>query len=354
MGQEEQGDKPRSVLRALRLAFARSAGEKLQLPMSVIGARQSSRMPDDLARNVGEDWLLLQFRNGDGASAAVCVDQGTVSAVIQVQTIGEVMPGAPTPRAFTDTDAAMVAPLVEDALTRAASLVDASGDQSSLTGCEFTTRLADLRTLSLAMVEDAYRVFDLTVELAGGLRQGQVAVFLSDRPADSDDTGAAQDDIGPNLEQASGVLRADLNTVICRMSLPLSSLSELRLGDVLPLTGVRLDRAEILTIDRNRAAIGRLGQCGGMRAVRLNKYVPLLTLAQSDVEGFQEARSQVSPHSETDISAPAEMPLTPAAFDLTPADEIGEDLSFADSDRMVAEISQLAGLTPGEDPNGVS
>ncbi|CUH42077.1 hypothetical protein [Ruegeria atlantica] len=117
-GQEEQGEKPRSVLRALRLAFARTAGDRFQLPLSVIGARQSLKAQDTLAEVVDADWMLLRLGNADGMSAAICVDMGVVSAIVQVHTIGEVMPNPPTAREYTDTDAAMVAPLVEDALTR--------------------------------------------------------------------------------------------------------------------------------------------------------------------------------------------------------------------------------------------
>ncbi|WP_170761922.1 FliM/FliN family flagellar motor switch protein [Ruegeria lacuscaerulensis] len=354
-GQDEQSDKPRSVLRALRLAFARAAGDELQLPLAIIGAKQSCQTPDALTRNVGEERLLLQFSNSDGASAAICMDLSVVSAVVQVQTIGELMPEPPAPRAFTDTDAAMVAPLAEDALARAASLVDAPGDQSNMSGYEFTARLADLRTLSLAMVEDAYRAFDLTVELGGGLRQGLISVFLPDRPVESDDTDLRQEDIGPNLEQASGVLRAELNTVICRMSLPLASLSHLGVGDVLPLTGSRLDRAEILAIDRTRAAIGRLGQCGGMRAVRLNEDTPLPALSHPAEEEFLEARSPASSHGTSGTPAPTEISLAASPFDPNATDEITTDLNFSDSDQIVAEISQLAGLTPqDDDTNSIS
>lgn len=354
VGQEEQGEKPRSILRALRLAFARAAGERLQLPMVVIGAKQSCRTPDALADQVGEDWLLLRFVDGDGMSAAICMDLGAVSAIVQVQTIGEVMAVEPMPRAFTHTDGAMVAPMVEDALARAVDLVEAPRDQSCLSGLEFATRLADLRTLTLAMVEDAYRVFDLTVELGGGPRQGQISVILPD-PSTGDADEVAQEVTGPNLEQASGVLRAELNTVICRMSLPLASLSHLKVGDALPLTGSRLDRAEVLTIDRTRAAIGRLGQCGGMRAVRLNEYAPLTALTQSKAAEFLEARSTAKPQSETDKPTRTGISHMPAAFDPGATSDIESSLNFADSDQIVAEISQLAGLKPPDtDPGGLS
>lgn len=354
VGQEGRGDKPRSLLRALRLAFARAAADRLQLPLSVIGAKQSCRTPNALTETVGADWLLLQFLDSDGGIAAICMDSGCVSAVVQVQTVGAVMPDSPSPRAFTDTDAAMVTPLIEDALSRAAALVDAPGDQVSLSGYEFAARPGDLRTLSLALGEDAYRVFDLTVELGGGLRQGQISVVLPDRPAETCETEAAQDDAGPNLEQASGVLRAELNTVICRMSLPLAALSQLQAGDVLPLTGSRLDRAEILTIDRTRAAVGRLGQCGGMRAVRMNEYAPLPAIAQTDAQQFLDAHSGMARQVGPDTPAPADLPLEAAMFDPIPPDETETDLNLADSDQMIAEISQLAGLTPLEDdPNGI-
>lgn len=351
VGQEGQGDKPRSVLRALRLAFARAAGDRLHLPLVVIGAKQSGRPADALTERVGEDWLLLQFVKDDGTSAAICMDMGVVSAIVQVQTIGEVMPAAPASRPFTHTDAAMVAPSAEEALSRAIALVDAPADQSCLAGYEYASRLADLRIMSLAMVEDTYRIFDLTVELGGGLRQGQISVFLPDLPAETDEDGAISEETGPNLDQASGVMRAELNTVICRMTLPLASLSHLGVGDVLPLAGSRLDRAEVLTIDRSRIAIGRLGQCGGMRAVRLNEYNPPTALAPSEAEEFLEARSTLPRH-EADTPAQADISLMHSQSEVTTVNDLESSLNFADSDQMVAEISQLAGLTGPEEDQG--
>ncbi|WP_037310500.1 FliM/FliN family flagellar motor C-terminal domain-containing protein [Ruegeria halocynthiae] len=353
-GHEESGGKPRSVLRALRLAFARAAGDLLQLPLSVIGAKQSGRLPEDWGDAVGKDWLLLQFFNSDGLSSAICLDLVSVSSIVQMQTIGGVTSDAPSPRAFTDTDAAMVAPLVEDALTRAAKLVEAPGDQVSLSGYEFTSRLPDLRSLSLAMTKDTYRVMELTVELGGGLRQGQISVLLPDLPEEVGESEPPLEEIGPNLEHASGVLRADLNTVICRMSLPLTALSGLEVGSVLPLTGSRLDRAEILTIDRNRAAVGRLGQCGGMRAVRLNENALLVEPGTAGRYDFLEAGSELSRNEMPEISNMADLPQGSGALDPAVTIDVETALNFADSDQMVAEISQLAGLTQEDgDPGSI-
>ncbi|WP_170782798.1 flagellar motor switch protein FliM [Ruegeria lacuscaerulensis] len=343
VGQEGQGDGPRSALRAFRLGFARAAGDRLNLPLSVIGAKQSERSPDVLGDFAGDDWLLLRFSDPDGVAAAVCMDIGVVSAILQVQTIGEVMPDPPAGRSFTDTDAAMVAPMVEEALRRADALADPTGGQPGLTGYEFKARLADMRSLSLAMVEDAYLTFDLTVELSGGLRQGHIALLLPER-AGTDAEIVPEDPSGPSLEQATGVVRAELNTVICRMNLPLAALSGLSAGDVLPLTGSRLDRAEVLTIDRTRAAVGRLGQCGGMRAVRLNEYAPLPALANT--EEFLEARlATEQPHH-------AETARQEGQPSIKEPDLTAETLEFNDSDQIAAEISKLAGLENNPDAFG--
>lgn len=350
-GREEQGEKPRSVLRALRLAFARTAGDRFQLPLSVIGAKQSSRAPGDLTETAGEDWLLLQFCSGEGMSAAVCMDMGAASAIVQVQTIGEVMSTPPVAREYTDTDAAMVAPLVEEALVRAVGLVEAAADQSSLSGYEFRSRPPDLRSLTLAMVEDAYRVFELTVELGGGLRQGQISVILPEQAADQGADDTRPEEAGPNLEQVSGVVRAQLNTVISRMSLPLATLSGLVVGDVLPLIGSRLDRAEVLTIDRTRVAEGRLGQCGGMRAVRLNENAAR-SLEHSDLPQFLEARSNVTQREVLDEPVPDNVTQGVVPIGSAAINDIEHGLGFENPDQMVAEISQLAGLTGLDDELG--
>lgn len=345
-GRDDPAECAHSIPRALRLGFARAAVDRLNLPLAVIGAKQSQRAPSDLTGVVGDDWLLLTFSSAEGL-AAVCLDPASVSAIVQMQTIGEVMSGAISARSFTDTDAAMVAPLIEDALKRASLLVEAAVDQSSLSGHEFSFRAADLRSLSLALVDETHRIFELTVDLAGGLRQGQIAVLLPARLGELDTGEDNKVEAGPRLEQSSGVVRAELNAILCKVTLPLGGLSGLAVGEVVPLTGSRLDRTEILAIDRTRAGVGRLGQCGGMRAVRLNEQAP--TPALTEGQDFIESRAGAR---QPDISdAPELMPDAPG-YDIeavpTGLDEPQGDLGLVESDKLAAEISQLAGLTGPE------
>jgi len=353
-GQDDLSDRPRSIPRALRLGFARAAGDGLNLPLAVIGVRQTERAQNDLFGAIDESSLLLVFRGSQGMAAA-CLDVSFVSAIVQSQTIGEILPSLPEARVFTDTDAAMVAPLIEDAFARAAGLVETQLDQASLSGYEFLSRAEDLRALLLTLVDDRYHLFDLTVDLAGGLRQGQISVLLPDCFLPTDETEDAQKEDGPNLEQSSGVMRAELNAVLCRLSLPLSGLSSLNVGDQLPLDWARLDRTEILTIDRSRAAVGRLGQCGGLRAVRLNEHMPLPTLADPEAQRFVESPVREPDPAQTDPLSDA-LDITIYDGEELPGDMDESDpiLTEAGSERMVAEISQLAGLKGLDDESGPS
>ncbi|WP_170587576.1 FliM/FliN family flagellar motor switch protein [Ruegeria arenilitoris] len=349
-GQEGTGSRSRALLRALRLAIARAAVERFKLSASVIGAKQVSKCQEVVTSGLEDGQMFLLFSTKEGRVASVVLDVSLVSAVIQKQTMGEVFADPPQPRALTDTDAAMVVPLVEDMLERARKLVDDQSDAARLNGYEFASRAVDRRTLSLALVEDRYDAFEFTVELEGGVRQGTVLILL---PKISVAEGQAKHaDLEPlkTLSQAAGVVRAELNAVICRMHLPLTTLSDLGIGDLLPLAGARLDRIDIAAIDRNQATTGRLGQCGGQRAVRINEFLQPPAPTRPEAQSFIEHKRR---------DAPVEM----ADVELSRQDAVAEDRSHAQSaadedfaqastDRLASEISELAGLpAPVERPN---
>lgn len=339
----------RTLVRALRLALARAAEEGLNLPMSVIGAKQATRAPNDLNAVVDDNWLHLVFASEQGA-AAVCLDPGCVSAIMQQQTIGDVMPDPPSPRLLTDTDAAMTIPLIEGLFQRAETLLEAPEDHTSLTGMEFASRMVDLRSLALALIDETYQAVELTVELAGGARQGQICILLPEPHVANDGEADKITDHGPCLKQAAGVIRAELQAVICRVSPLLSELSGLRVGDVMPLAGARLDRTEITTIDGARVAVGRLGQCGGLRAVRINEQLARPALADEARQVFLESATGTSLTEANGEMIASEDEDAAQLLPVDPVTMIEERAPIGNSDQMVAEISQLAGLDSDQNP----
>lgn len=357
LAQDEGQDNKRSILRALRLSLARAAADSFDLAMSVIGATQARRSADKLAASVAEDRLYLLLIGPEDRMGAACVDRACVTAIIQQQTMGQVFEGAPTERAFTGTDAAMVAPLIDTLLPRAADQCETLNDRRCLTGYEFCSRVEDARTLLLAMEADDYRTFDLTIEIAGGKAQGQISLILPDVPKLAEDLEESDStEAGLRLDQSFGVMRADLQAVISRVRLPLSAFAGMKPGDVLPLIGNKLDRTEILTIDGKQIALARLGQCRGVRAVRLNETKVSDVVEPYDA-GFQAhstagEQETLSPEGAENLTHPdvidhEDFVTAPDGGSATRRpDAAGEEQPIFDvnPDLAAEEISQLAGL----------
>jgi flagellar motor switch protein FliM len=260
----------RGVLRALRLALARAAADAFGLALAVIGATQARAAQDRLGKFLNDERMLVLLDGPGGQLGAIGLDRACLGALIQQQTMGKVSGAAPSERAFTGTDAAMAAPLIDAMLEHAAELADLPEDRRCLRGYRYGARAEDLRRLLLALDRDRYRVFDLTVEFCGGAQQGAVCLVLPELP---EETAQAREDAAadPRLKRALGWARADLTAVICRLRVPLSDLAAMVPGDVLPLTRHRLNETDLIGITGERIATGRLGQIGGSRAIRLNE-----------------------------------------------------------------------------------
>lgn len=273
----------RSAAGALRLGIARAAADLFELAVSVIGIRQNRVDPDKVPDNLPDDKLLILLDGPDGTTGALALDRVLMVALIQQQTMGQVFAKPVDERPFTATDAAMVAPLIDATLERAARLAEVPADIRCLTGFRFGARVEDRRAAMLSLDAEAYRVFDLTLELDGGLLQGELCLILPEPEAPSEPDG--EDIAGNNartLGQAIGTARADLSAVIARIRIPLAELSEMRPGELLPLVQERLDRVELTTISGEKVAVARLGQAGGLRALRLNESRLAMLKARDD------------------------------------------------------------------------
>lgn len=353
VAQDDRHGDTRSILRALRLALARAADETAGLALSVIGATQARRDRDELGRSVPEGCLYLLLENEAGALGAACLDRSCVTAILQQQTMGQVFDLSDSDRPFTGTDAAMAAPLIDVLLSRGQEECDLPADRRCLAGSQFAAKADNRRGLILALEAEDYRVFDLTLEIAGGKGQGRLTLLLPDLPEPTDpESGEGTENPGRKLDQSFGVMRAELSAVISRVRLPLSAFSGMRPGDLLPLIGDKLDRTEILTIEGQQIALARLGQCRGMRAVRLNEKRPDPTPVEDPPALFEE---QVAlPANTVPPGVQTEPPTKNSTGTLLPSgsqEDAPEQGRFVDvalpavsPDLAAAEISQLAGL----------
>lgn len=165
---------------------------------------------------------------------------------------------------MTNTDAAVTAPFVDALIARAAALPDNAQDRRLVEGYSFGSRVESPRLLALALEEPEYRLISLTVDIAGGVRQGQIQLVLplpvaedASAPAPAPGAAAPAQAAPPvSLGDTALSLEVGLQVALTRLRLPLAHLGRLRVGDVLPLDGARFDRAEVLNPAGGRLARG--------------------------------------------------------------------------------------------------
>lgn len=365
VAQDEGRGGPRSILRAMRLGLARAAADTMDLPMTVIGATQCRRLQDALQDAVPDERLYVLLAGPEGLLGAACFDRVCVTSVIQQQTMGTVFAAPMGERAFTGTDAAMMAPLIDAFLPRARDLTEAVLDRICLDGFQFATRAEDRRNLILSLEYDSFRMFDLTIDIAGGVAQGQITLLFPDQPEPKDlDGDGDEGSAASGLEQGFGVMRAELTAVISRVQLPLSAFSAMQPGDLLPLIGDKLDKTEVLTIDGQRIAVARLGQCRGMRALRLNERLPELDAPNPEAAFAEHGTPDTTALTLVDpdiIEHTANVEIAADTLDTAQDASHTVNRSMRDTDhglahlspeQAVAEISELAGLPADADDLG--
>lgn len=332
----------RSALRALRLSLARSAARLFELPLAAIGASQKRGNADGLGDWLPEASLLLFLDGPDGAIGAAALDPALVEALIQAQTMGQVSAQVGSERAFTETDAAMAAPLLDALLEETAELAQVPADRDCLLGFRFGARAEDRRSLLLGLQADRYRGFDLSLDIGAGLRKGRLVLVLPDLPT-------LREPVSDRPEQTDGSLGAmlmqvpaELNVVLSRMRLSLSELAAMQPGDRLTLMPKRLDQVELVALTGEVIALCHLGQAAGARAVRVNERLSALPVDQdSGATGTDVAVFEPHPAQVTDAKVESENHQTGA--ELPEASEEGELLELS-PDEAALEITQLAGL----------
>ena len=282
-----------SVARALGQALAKTAQDMVQLPLQVAGLNERRMTLADLPEAL-EDRALLAVIEGPGeALGLIALPSATLSALIEVQTMGRLGAHAPPPRKPTRTDASMSAGVLDGILTE---FEEALAEMSEITwagGFRYASFLDDPRPLGLLLEDCAYRVFDVQLALgSAGEREGG---FLLALPAVGRGpgprragalplaTGAAA--VGASATEAAAVPEAGdwpdqmarsvmgtkvtLEAVLHRVTLPLQAVLSFQPGAVLPVPMAALESLSIEGAGRRKIARARLGQSRGFRAARL-------------------------------------------------------------------------------------
>ncbi|WP_375691012.1 hypothetical protein [Pseudooceanicola sp. LIPI14-2-Ac024] len=180
-----------SPAKAWKLAFARAADELMDLAVAVSKVEEDEPTADEMLEALEEGDLLVLLDGPDGAIGVAALAFPVVAGLVEMMTMGRVLTGTVEPRKPTRTDAAMIAPLLDQTFENLAELLQGQDDGAILPGYRFGVMLENPRMVGLAIEATEFQRFRMQMDVAGA-RDGRITLALPVRDdADIPDEASA-------------------------------------------------------------------------------------------------------------------------------------------------------------------
>lgn len=263
--------------RALRQAVVRAADRAVGLPLVVLGVEMSEASLEDLTSALDAGMLLVMLGAGAGPEGVVALCPDLRGALIEMQTVGQVSPQAASRRESTTADLAMAEPFVLHLLAGLRAVAEGYPLAPALAGVGVLGRFANARAAALALPDGGFRVLRVSLDLGLPDRQGAMILALPRRVPTTGALAAPPVDPAWAASLSWAVMEAPctLQAVLHRRTLTLGVVEGFAVGQVVPLPGVTVDSVRVEGPGGAPVGPGKLGQMGGMRAIRLGASRPL-------------------------------------------------------------------------------
>ncbi|MCX7644736.1 MAG: FliM/FliN family flagellar motor switch protein [Rhodobacteraceae bacterium] len=278
---EAEGARPSrpSPASALADAIRRVAEQALSLAAVPAEPQLRRATPDEIVEGLPEHAFLGLLAGPAGGTGLVCLDPGALSAIIEMRTIGRVTSRPPLPRRPTRTDAAMTADVIDAMLAAFEAPLAATEDARWASGWRFQSFLPEPRPVPVMLEEAPHRVIEVDLSFGAAGKPGRLLLALPAAgravplPDPEPEPGAAQGAAAAAWRRAVGEAvegaEASLGTVLGRVRLALADLAALAPGDRIAFPLAALGAVLLTGPGGVPVATGRLGQSGGLRAVRI-------------------------------------------------------------------------------------
>ena len=262
-----------TAMRQMRRAVGRAADDAVSLSASVLGIADDTVEAEALIDDGPEGWVVLGLRDGTraGLSGLFLLDPALRSALVDMQTMGRLLPPADHVRPVTRTDAVLCVPFADRMLKELAEAgFEAEG--LNLAGYDIGP-MDDLRTAGLVLLQGSFRSWRISVQMGGGEAQGEMQLALRRAPSPATPLASDAGAWRTALHEAVTGATARVDAELARMVLPLSRIDAFQVGEVLTLAGTTVGSVTLTGPDGKSVGTGRLGQVAGKRAVRLEPTV---------------------------------------------------------------------------------
>jgi flagellar motor switch protein FliM len=257
--------------RLFRQATIRAADRGAGLPLVVLGVEVQETSLDDLMTGLDSGQLLIMLGSATGAEGVMVIDHECVAALIEMQAVGKLLPQSALRRDPTTADLAMAEPFAHHLLSELRAEAEDQVLMRTLAGIGVLGRFANRHAVALALPDGRYSMVRLSLDFGLAERQGTLLLALPMRSPEAPVTTTPVADPSWSAALGRAVMEAPcrLDAILHRLTLPLGAVEAFTVGQVVPLPGVTVSSVRIESLGGAIVGPGKLGQVGGMRAVRL-------------------------------------------------------------------------------------
>lgn len=263
--------------RAWRVGFARATRDMMELPVDFVSLSSSRLSLAELLDVPPERALILILEGPEDGLGLLVLSPDLLSAMIEALTVGKCGTQPPDPRKPTRTDAAMLSPLADLALSHLEEALAEDGDLVWTSGFRFASFIEEPRPLGLLLEDVTYRALTARLSVSHGARVGDMWLVLPATgkgrkprlPAHAVPSSVSRPAFAAALATRVDAAHCQIEAVLARLSMPLADVMGLSVDMVLPLPNAALERICLDGMDGRQVAEGKLGQHRGMRALRL-------------------------------------------------------------------------------------
>ncbi|WP_164608849.1 FliM/FliN family flagellar motor switch protein [Pseudotabrizicola algicola] len=308
--------------RAWRVAFARAARDMMQLPVDFLSLSTARVSLPELLDMPTERALILMLEGPEDGLGLLVLSPDLLSSLVEVLTLGKCGTQTPDPRKPTRTDAAMITPVADLALSHLEEALAEDADLVWTSGFRYASFIEEARALGLLLEDITFRCLTARLSLANGARAGDMTLILpadgrGRKPrmrSDAVPEAVARPAFAAALAHRVEEANCQIDAVLARLSMPLAEVMRLSVDMVLPLPNAALDQIRFEGMDGRAVTVGKLGQQRGMRAIRLA------------ADGWEEGRGGPAVASAVRPSGGAADAPAPSGFDPI-ATDFGENVS---------------------------
>ena len=263
-------DPPLTASRAIGLCIARASQEVLGLTIAVDDIVEEDCDLGRVIDQLTDDHLMATVvREGKGIGLMAC-DADLVAAALEAFTTGRVSAAPRLARRVTNTDAALLRPWFTRMLQDMARVCEGTALDGWSTGCTAEARLENRRAAEFALPDVPFRVARLSLSDKVTDRALSLVVALPRQDVDVEAPPKGPDaDWTDRLRGTVMEAPLALDAVLGRVTLSLARLTDLGVGDTVPLPIRGLGAVALTAADGTVVARGRLGQLDGQIAVRI-------------------------------------------------------------------------------------